>query len=183
MTREQITRAHAYAMAAHLGQYDRDSRPHTDHVARVVARVRTWLFEPEMSHGSSYYVMPGRLNTGETIAAAWLHDVVEDTATTLEYLRHAGFTPHVIAMVAGLTRPEEPSYQEYVESITDLPGALGDGCLIVKQSDLEDNLERSEAEGNERTVKRYHRALAVVDAELAIRGYDGSRRNRDRIPA
>lgn len=176
--RDQIIRAHAYAAAAHLGQYDRDSRPHMDHVERVVSGVRRWLTEPEMSHGSGYYVMPGKLRTAETIAAAWLHDVVEDTPTTCEYLAHVGFSPDVVAMVAGLTRPEEPSYMEYVQSIAELPGALGDGCLVVKLADLEHNLERSLAEGST-VVRRYERALLIVRPELERRGYRLDSRHPD----
>jgi (p)ppGpp synthase/HD superfamily hydrolase len=51
----------------------------------------------------------------ETIAAAWLHDTVEDTAITFDSLIEAKVPPQVIVMVDNLTlRKGEETYYDYI---------------------------------------------------------------------
>lgn len=63
-------RAETLARAAHAGQVDKAGAPYAAHPARVAAAV-----------------------AGDPLAeaAAWLHDVIEDTGTTLADLRAEGF--------------------------------------------------------------------------------------------
>lgn len=85
-----IERARELAIEKHGGMhlYDAARTPMLEHVTEVAALV-------EAQGGSS-----------EMIAAAWLHDVVEDTDVTLEQVG-AWFGPTVRALVDGLTDPEE----------------------------------------------------------------------------
>jgi (p)ppGpp synthase/HD superfamily hydrolase len=70
------------------------------------------------------------------MAAAALHDVVEDTNTTLVDLREEGFPEEVLAAVALLTHDKRKvPYRKYVERIAANPVARK-----VKLADLEDNL-------------------------------------------
>lgn len=84
---ELVQRARAFAEAAHGAINHRrkhTDEPYTAHLARVadaVARVTT---------------------DAETIAAAWLHDVVEDTPTTLEDVARV-FGTGVAKLVAAMT--------------------------------------------------------------------------------
>lgn len=50
--------------------------------------------------------------------AAVLHDVVEDTAWTLDELKQEGFSSAVIEAVACLTHSEGDSYDVYIEKIS-----------------------------------------------------------------
>lgn len=105
--------AEALARAAHTGQYDKAGMPYWTHPARVAARVA---------------------DDTSAQAAAWLHDVVEDSDVTLEDLLAQGFPAEVVAAVALLTRRRgQPAADYYAGIRTD---AL---ALRVKLADLADN--------------------------------------------
>lgn len=123
------------AVRAHAGQKDRYGQPYILHVIRVVAR----LFDP-----------PAQM-------AAALHDVVEDTAVTLDELRLMGYSEAVLAAVECVTRRNNETYEQFIERIAPNPLAVR-----VKLADLEDNMDLRRggllrAEDLER-VARYQRA-------------------------
>ena len=83
--RELVTRAFRYAAAAHEGQQRRSGQPFIEHpvgVAKICAQLR--LDE-------------------QTIAAALLHDVVEDTEAELDHVREL-FGDDVALLVDGVTK-------------------------------------------------------------------------------
>ena len=55
-------------------------------------------------------------NEDETIVAL-LHDVLEDTNTTLEDLKNLGFNDNIIEAIDTLTRKDDEDYQTYIERI------------------------------------------------------------------
>ena len=113
---ELVGRAEALARSAHAGQVDKAGAPYAQHPERVAAAVTG---DPQAQ------------------AAAWLHDVVEDTSTSLADLRAAGFPEPVIAAVDALTRrPDEPGDNYYARVAAD-PLALR-----VKRADIADNSSR-----------------------------------------
>lgn len=123
------------AVRAHAGQKDRYGQPYILHVIRVVAR----LFDP-----------PAQM-------AAALHDVVEDTAVTLDELRLMGYSEAVLAAVECVTRRNNETYEQFIERIAPNPLAVR-----VKLADLEDNMDLRRggllrADDLER-VARYQRA-------------------------
>jgi hypothetical protein len=152
MTSEATERARGFAHAAHFGQNDRDGRPHIEHVARVVEGVEAFT----AVLGQTYH---------EQAQAAWLHDVVEDSSVTFEALGSL-FKPVVIKAVRLLTRPEydgmSGTYMDYVLRIADAGGVEGEIARRVKQADLNDNIRRCEAEGNDRLARRYGHALGII---------------------
>ncbi|MFF9360834.1 HD domain-containing protein [Streptomyces griseoluteus] len=106
------------ARRAHAGQTDKAGRPYAEHLAAVAEGVRV------------------RGGDEEQIAAAWLHDAVEDDALTEEWLDGAALTPRTKAIVLALTkRPGEPP-EEYARRILATPGAA-----LVKQADLAHNAD------------------------------------------
>jgi (p)ppGpp synthase/HD superfamily hydrolase len=129
------------AVKAHHGQKDKAGEPYILHPLRLMFRQ----------------------NSTATRIAAVLHDVVEDTAVTLEQLRETGFSEEVLEAVALLTHDPRDSYEEYVARIKTNPVARA-----VKLADLEDNmrLERI-AEPTDRDwarLQRYHRAWRELRA-------------------
>jgi hypothetical protein len=113
-----ITDAERLALAAHAGQVDKAGRPYIGHPARVAARVAV-----------RYPDCP------DLVAAAWLHDIVEDTDVTLDDLR-AQFPADVVAIVEALTvRPHE-SRVAYYRRLLLVPGARE-----VKLEDVADNAD------------------------------------------
>jgi hypothetical protein len=81
-----------------------------------------------------------------------LHDVVEDTAVTLDDLRAAGFSEAVLAAVSLVTHDKAESYADYV--VRCKSNAI---ARRVKLADLEDNSRL------DRTILRPER----IDADVA----------------
>ncbi|WP_338898301.1 HD domain-containing protein [Streptomyces sp. TG1A-60] len=108
----------ALARAAHAAQTDKAGRPYAEHLQAVSYRVKA------------------RGGDEEQIAAAWLHDAVEDDALTEEWLAEAPLTARTKAIVLALTkRPGEPP-EEYAARVLATPGAL-----LVKRADLAHNAD------------------------------------------
>ena len=76
-----------------------------------------------------------------TVCAALLHDVVEDTDTTLEDLRLEGFPDEVLEALALLTHDDGSPYMEYVARLKDNPIARA-----VKLADLSHNSDPTRLE-------------------------------------
>lgn len=118
MTMATIEKAIQIAARAHDGQRDKDGEPYILHPLRVMSGVEG---EPAK-------------------VAAVLHDVIEDTAITLDDLRSEGFGDATLAAVACLTHPKDESYADYVVR------CKGNGVARrVKLADLEDNARPSRA--------------------------------------
>jgi len=133
------------AVEAHRGQKDRAGAPYVLHPLRMLLRMRT---------------------DAERIAAV-LHDVVEDTAWTLDDLRARGFSAEVLAAVDALTRRPGEAYDAFVERAAADPIARH-----VKLADLEDNLDlrrldavtADDLERIDRYLRAYRRLSADAEA-------------------
>ncbi|MFF7384278.1 HD domain-containing protein [Streptomyces griseoluteus] len=118
MTLLTLSQVEDLARRAHAGQTDKAGRPYAEHLAAVAEGVRV------------------RGGDQEQIAAAWLHDAVEDDALSEEWLEGAALTPRTRAIVLALTkRPGEPP-EEYARRILATPGAA-----LVKHADLAHNAD------------------------------------------
>lgn len=114
-TQEQI--AQAIATKAHRGQVDKAGVDYINHPATVAASVAT----------------------DEEKAVAWLHDVVEDTSTTLDDLRSVGLSEEIVGAVDAMTHREDEEYlTEYIPRIK--ANAL---ARSVKLADLAHNMDTS----------------------------------------
>lgn len=140
------TLEHLIALAAqvHAGQVDKAGEPYILHVLRVMFRViERWPHRPEAA------------------IVAVLHDMVEDTSVTLEWLLECGVPAKLVDAVHVLTRQKEfGSYQEYV-----IGCAANDLAYIVKRSDLEDHLRPNGmlSTGHACNLRaRYQRALTAL---------------------
>ncbi|MGW2176570.1 HD domain-containing protein [Streptomyces sp. NPDC001732] len=118
--RSELTLAEVEAIAreAHAGQRDKAGRPYTEHLAAVAEGVRT------------------RGGSDEQIAAAWLHDAVEDDALSAQWLAAAALPQSVKDMVLAVTKRGGEDLAAYTRRILDTPGAL-----LVKESDLAHNAD------------------------------------------
>lgn len=124
---ELINKAIDLAYSAHHGQKDKAGRPYFTHPFTVAMKMET---EAE-------------------ICTALLHDVVEDTGITPEYLRE-NFTPEIAEAVDVLTHRDGESYDEYILKIKANPLARK-----VKLSDIEHNMDVTRLAGNSEAMKRY----------------------------
>lgn len=104
--------------------------------------------------------------TDETTAAiALLHDVVEDSETTLEDLRAAGFPEAVVQAVGLLTHDPAEAYMDYVARIRSNPLALA-----VKRADLMHNMDTSrlapgeiDLPATQRRLEKYRSAMNLLE--------------------
>jgi (p)ppGpp synthase/HD superfamily hydrolase len=103
----------AIAVEAHRGQFDKAGQPYILHPLRVMMRFAT---------------------PSERIVAV-LHDVVEDSPTSVADLRAAGFDEDVVRAVDHLTRREDETYEAFIER-----AATNSIAKRVKLADLEDNM-------------------------------------------
>lgn len=127
--------AKAVAMTAHAGQVDKSGEPYIGHPARVAHATAQETENPEV------------------IAAAYLHDVVEDTPVDLTDLMRMGFPAETVKVVDLLTRRDHESHAEAVQRAAEHPGAR-----LVKLCDVEDNSDPRRLERlDERTRARLHR--------------------------
>lgn len=104
----------ALAVEAHRGQRDKAGQTYILHPLRVMLRLE---------------------GEAERMVAV-LHDVVEDSACTLERLRGLGYPEEVLGALDCLTKREGETYEAFIERV--LPHPL---ARRVKLADLEDNMD------------------------------------------
>lgn len=132
-----LEQAIALAVEKHRGQSDKSGAPYILHPLRMMTRMKTT----------------------EAMIVAVLHDVVEDTDTSLADLRQMGFPESVVAAVDALSRRADESYEEFTARAGANPLARP-----VKIADLEDNMNllRLGVEGlSEKDVARLNRYLVA----------------------
>jgi (p)ppGpp synthase/HD superfamily hydrolase len=112
---ELLERAISIALRVHAGQTDRYGSPYILHPLYVMLQMDT---EAEM-------------------AAAVLHDVLEDSETTLNDLRREGFPEEILEAVRLMTHDKDTiSYQEYVTRLK--PNRI---ARKIKLADLRHNMD------------------------------------------
>ncbi|WP_329616240.1 HD domain-containing protein [Streptomyces brevispora] len=118
--RAQLTLAEVERIAreAHAGQRDKAGRPYAEHLAAVAGGVRA------------------RGGSDDQIAAAWLHDAVEDDALSARWLAGAALPQQVKDMVLAVTKRDGEDLPTYARRILATPGAL-----LIKESDLAHNAD------------------------------------------
>jgi (p)ppGpp synthase/HD superfamily hydrolase len=77
-----------------------------------------------------------RCATTEQKIVALLHDTIEDTPVTPEYLLEQGFAQTIVDAILSVTKHDGESYEDFVKRATENP--IG---RVVKLHDLEDNLD------------------------------------------
>lgn len=121
------------AIKAHEGQTDKSGRNYVMHPIRVAERCK----DPQAK------------------IVALLHDTIEDTFVTAEYLREEGFPEEIINGVLSVTRRDNESYEAFVQRAAE--NAIG---REVKIADLEDNMDvRRLKEITDEDVRRLRKYL------------------------
>ncbi len=110
-----LNRAIEIAREAHLGQVDKSGMDYINHPLRVMSLCET---ETEKIVGV-------------------LHDVIEDSNFTFEYLINEGFSDEVIEALRCITKlSEEENYDSFIERVKQ-----NNLAVRVKICDLTDNLD------------------------------------------
>ena len=137
------------ASLAHQRQVDKADRPYIGHPTRVAKLVKD-------AGGSE-----------EAVAAAWLHDTVEDTWVSPDLLTLAGFPASVISAVDAVTKRTGESSDDYARRIAH--DTIG---VQVKRADLADNtspdrLATLDPALSERLQAKYRAFTEALDAAIA----------------
>lgn len=115
--------------------------------------------------GSPYILHPLRLmfamhNETEKICAV-LHDVIEDTEITLDYLRTEGFSEEVLYALDSLTRRSNETYDEFISRIIN-----NNIASHVKLADLSDNMDLSRIKNptqkDYERIEKYSKASDII---------------------
>ena len=124
---------------AHKGQYDKAGKPYACHPIYVASKMKT----------------------NKEIIVALLHDVIEDTKLTLEYLIEEGFPHEIIEAIDAITRKSEEDYFEYIDRVKKNPLATK-----IKIEDLKHNMDLKRidepTEKDYERVERYKKALEIL---------------------
>lgn len=121
------------AIQAHAGQKDISGRAYIMHPIRVSERCKNMRAK----------------------VVALLHDTIEDTEVTAEYLRGKGFPEEIINGILSVTARKGESYDEFVRRAAENP--IG---KEVKKADIEDNMDiRRLAELTDSDVARLRKYL------------------------
>ncbi|MET7377522.1 HD domain-containing protein [Streptomyces sp. NPDC005526] len=147
-TRPPLTPAEveAVARAAHEGQVDKAGRPYAEHLRAVAEGVRARGGDPDQ------------------VAAAWLHDSVEDGALSARGLQEAALSRRTKDIVLAVTKRAGEEPEAYARRILATPGAR-----LVKEADLAHNADpRRLAVLDDSTRKRLTEKYARMRALLGL---------------
>ena len=134
----------------------------TEGMAGEALRFATFMHADQVDRTGHDYILHAE-RVGQAVAhlgeayeaAGYLHDVVEDTDTSLDDLRHLGFTEEVVEAVDALTKREGETHAERV-----LRAGRNTVAREVKIADMRDNLRP----GCGTLEKRYRKGLAALGA-------------------
>ncbi|MFD3441889.1 HD domain-containing protein [Streptomyces sp. NPDC058685] len=113
-----LDQVEAIARDAHASDVDDTGRPYIEHVQAVVDGVRA------------------RNGSKDQMAAAWLHDTIENDVLTREWLNSAELPHDVKSLVDAMTRRPGESDKSYSRRILATTGAL-----LIKDADLAHNAD------------------------------------------
>lgn len=100
-----------------------------------------------------------QMKTEETTIVALLHDLVEDTAYTIEDLVELGFDKAVTDAITLMTHADGVDYMDYVRRIKDNPIAKA-----VKLADLKHNSDLTRLDTvDEKALKRMQKYLKAIE--------------------
>lgn len=124
------------AIQAHSGQTDKQGKPYILHPLAVASQ----------------------LDSLELKTIALLHDTIEDSWVTKEFLLGNGIPAELVEVIALLTKPKDMPYEDYLRRVKTNPMALA-----VKKADLAHNTSSERAEGlNDHRKAKYELAKRIL---------------------
>ena len=141
----QFSAAAHVAYHAHDGQMRRKRELYINHPVRVAEQMLAWKM------------------SDDSVVAALLHDVIEDTDWTADRLLAKGFSARSVELVVGMTKLDGEDTADYMARIL----ASGDLELMhLKLADLNDNSDMhpldSDWPGWEEALLRYARFKVIL---------------------
>lgn len=158
-----INKAKEYAKLKHSGQKRRDGKEYFTHVEAVANIVNNeWYSLIPYEARSNWTAVKDHV-----VAAAYLHDVIEDCGVTKEDLINEGFSVLTAELVDALSRKKDESYFDFImrihngdRPVYDSCGAFRVGMVAVKLADLSHNMNDGLKEGA--TMDKYRFAEYIL---------------------
>ena len=143
MKENEVIKAYSIAYEAHSGQVDKGGDPYIIHPLTVAAKMQT----------------------EDEIIVAMLHDVIEDSNVTIEYLENAGFSEEILEAIKAITRNPDEDYFDYIHRVK-----ANKIARKVKLADLWHNsqlerLHRKLTAADLKRVRKYKKATEILTAE------------------
>lgn len=140
---------------------DKGGHPYIGHLTRVWQSI-----EKEKEEKCSDPDSTISLFYEKACVVALLHDIVEDTDITLNYLRAKEFDGEILVAVDAITRrKEEHKYFDFIQRV-----AKNDIARIVKIHDLEDNMDirrlKTFGEYEQKRLKKYWYCWKYLNGEI-----------------
>lgn len=133
---ETFEKALAIAIEAHKRQVDKNGMPYVLHPIAVASKV----------------------DTLELKTIAILHDTIEDTDVTSDYLLEQGIPKQLVEAVILLTKPKAEPYESYLRRVKENPLAKA-----VKLADLAHNTDPNRVAGlNATRAQKYELAKRIL---------------------
>jgi len=124
------------ALQAHSGQTDKQGKPYILHPLAVASQ----------------------LDSLELKTIALLHDTIEDSWVSKEFLLENGIPAELVEVIELLTKPKDMPYEDYLRRVKTNPMALA-----VKKADLAHNTSPERAEGlNDHRRAKYELAKRIL---------------------
>ncbi|NRZ82601.1 hypothetical protein DFR96_003875 [Clostridium beijerinckii] len=134
-----LEKAIRIAAKAHEGQVDKGGKPYILHPLRLMLSKRSQ----------------------EEMICAVLHDVIEDTDITIDYLKNEGFSEEILSALDALTRRHNETYDEFIERI--ITNRL---ACEIKLADLKRQYEsiknRKSFQKDYERIKKYNKAADKI---------------------
>lgn len=145
-----LSEVEAVARAAHAGQTDKAGRPYAEHLSAVAEGVRA------------------RGGGEELVAAAWLHDAVEDGVLSEDWLDAAALPQRTKDVVRAVTKRPDEDPEAYAGRIL-----ATEGARLVKAADLAHNADPARlAVLDEHTARRLTQKYAAMRHRLGLAAGD-----------
>ena len=137
-----LQKAVEIALEAHKGQKDKGGHDYILHPLRVACNC----------------------NSDDERIVAVLHDTIEDTDVTYDYLRKLDFPEYIIEVINSVTRRDGESYMDYIRR-----AKLNKLGREVKLRDLEDNMNlnriKNPTEKDYNRLKKYQKAKKILEED------------------
>lgn len=173
-----VERARDLAKEKHQSQTDLAGKPYWLHVSAVAVRTSEFLIDGHRFGRKAFNKYRSGENSNASsihfwdacVAVAYLHDVVEDTDISVEYI-DAEFGSVIAEAVDAITKkPDENDHESYASYLLRL--AMNPIAALVKIADLENNMEVHRfPEITDKTIERlrkYHKARNILTSSLDV---------------
>ena len=146
-TKCTIERALRLATHFHEGQIDKQGEPYIFHLITVMELCKQW-YKTSCSE--------------KLLIAAILHDIVEDSNCTFEFLMDQGVSSEDIGIINSLTKHPDEEYMDYLKRLS-----KNSNAVRIKKMDILHNMSRiagiPDLDERERLSKKYEFASAYLE--------------------